>query len=103
MSVSLSIKWSNGEAEDIAISSLKGAKAWAEIGRSLGLKLVPQFYSFLPVEPDQLDALIHEVKIFCDEIKGRGTGYEEIVNTTTKLLDAFERLKHSSDWHATIG
>lgn len=63
MSVSLVINWPDGKFEEVPVASQRGGEWWAEFARGLGLELVPQFHSFIPVERDRLDQLIREVTL----------------------------------------
>jgi hypothetical protein len=103
MSVSLSINWPDGRFEDVAIASQRGARWWAEEGQKLGLDLVPHFHSLLVVERDRLDQLINEVTIFRQAMAARGEDYAQTVETADRLLDAFQLLKQSGGWRASIG
>jgi hypothetical protein len=103
MSVSLSIDWSDGKSEHIPISSQRGGKEWARIGTSLGLQLVPLFHQFMPVEPAYLDELIREVGIFRAAIILAYPNADDTISTIDRLLDAFQRLKSSTGWEASIG
>jgi len=104
MSVSLVIDWPDAGSELIRIGSQALAKdEWAPLAVELGLELIPRFYSFLPVEPANLDPLLVELATFRAGLVRRGAGYEESIETVDRLADAFRRLKASEGWSASIG
>ena len=101
MSVSLGIEWPDGRFEDVPIASLRGAQWWGEVGRRLGLKLVSQFHSFFPIEPDQLDELASEVTQFRGTVANEEPGDEHTLEAADRLIDALNRLQRSEGWRAS--
>lgn len=79
-------------------------EGWAPLATELGLELVPQFYSFIPVLPEYLDQFLSELIVFRRELVLLGSGYEEWVEYVDKLSAALRGLKESDDeWETCIG
>lgn len=103
MSVSLIIRWSDGGSESVPIAGMRTAERLAENARRLGLVLIPMFPSFVPVEPDTLDEFIREVKVFRESVAASEGAHSTTVEMLDRLSQAFERLKATSGWKASIG
>lgn len=103
MSVSLDIEWPNGDFEEVPIAGMRTAKKLAEDARRLGLVLIPMFPSFVPVEPGTLDEFIREVKVFRESVAASEEANSATVEMLDRLSQAFERLKMTSGWKASIG
>jgi hypothetical protein len=89
MSVIFIIEWKDRADEVIRIGSHALAKDyWAPLAAELGLELIPQFYSFLPVEPADLGPLLAELDSFQSELVRQG-GYEESIEKVDRLSNAF--------------
>lgn len=104
MSVALVIDWPNGDSEVLPLGSLRQHKeGWGPMASELGLELIPQFYSFFPLDPSNVDQVLSELATFQEELIKRGSGYEEWIEYVDRLTAALQRLKQSEGWSASIG
>ena len=105
MASDLVIDWEGGDkVEVIPLGSHTLMKDyWRPLAEELGLELVPHFYSFCPVEPDNLDQLLSELSIFRAKMSRHGDDYEQSIESVDRLISAIARLKRSEGWTASIG
>lgn len=105
MSSDLVIDWDGGDqVEVIPLGSHRLMRDyWRPLAVELGLELVPHFYSFCPVEPDNLNRLLDELAAFRAATIRRGPGYETDVEAVDRLTAALLRLTRSESWSASIG
>ncbi len=104
MSISLTISWADGRFEQIPVAGqLSASTSWRDLGLELGLKWLPLFHAWIPVEPENLDALISEVERFRDAASKRGDKWKSITESADRLTTALRDLKDKSGWEASIG
>ena len=104
MSVALVIDWPDGGSEVLPLGSHRQLKeGWGPMASELGLRLIPHFYSFLPLEPSNLDQVMGELTTFREYLVSRGSGYGQRVESVDRLTAALQRLKESEGWSASIG
>jgi hypothetical protein len=104
MTVSLEIKWPDGNAESVPLGVFKLVDTvWQPIAERLDLKLVPIFSRALGLVPSRIQPLLDELTIFRTELVSLGSDYEASICRVDRLVEALHRLKQADGWTASIG
>ena len=103
MSVSLTVNWRDGLVESVPVAGQAAASTlWRQLGIELGLRWVPMFSDWVPVEPGNLDEIIREVRAVRAAAAGRD-GFTSVGDDAARLVEGLERLRLQTGWSASIG
>jgi len=104
MGISLDINWTDGEEVEVFLGSLRQLEqGWTPLAITLGLELIPKFFQFIQVTPENLAPMLAELAVYRAELVRIGLANEEDVKIVDRCIAALERLKESQGWTATIG
>ena len=104
MSISLGIRWMNGDYDVIPISGQSTAReVWGGLGDQLGLKWVSRFHQWIPVQSDNLHEIMNDVEAVLLYSQTQGTEWDPIALTAGRLLEALRTMRDCSGWEASIG
>jgi hypothetical protein len=104
MSVSLTIRWSDGRTDDLPLMGQGTATGpWRDLGTALGLRWLPEFCHYVPVLPDNIDEVLAEARVI-REAAAKGPDWTWAVETADRIIEAMERLRSGGEgWSASFG
>src|ERR1700681_4129498 len=99
MSSSLVITWASNNVDVIPIAGQRTISTlWRALGEELGLFWIPQMYNGIPINSENLDAILNEVEIFRDNAFKKGRNWAAVAESANRLAGALHSLKGKTEW-----
>lgn len=77
---------------------------WRDLGRTLGLRWLPAFCDYVPVVPENIDAVLAEARVLRAAAAARGPDWSWAVETADRIIEAMGRLRAGgAGWSASFG
>jgi hypothetical protein len=105
MSVSLHIRWVDGRVDWLPLAGQRTAtEVWNKTGQDLGLLWISHIADWIPVNAENLDALIEELTVFRRAIAESDAEWKSaVLEDADRLREWLLKLKQSTGWEASIG